>query len=63
MMVNWDTNIAKISLPTPFPVGDVNVYVVKGDALTLFDTGVQSKESKEAFSYQLGELGIQNQGH
>ena len=57
-LVNWDGNIAKIILPTPFPVGDVNVYVVKGDVLTLVDTGVQSKESKEALSYQLGQLGL-----
>ncbi len=57
-IVNWDGNIAKVILPTPFPVGDVNVYVVKGDVLTLVDTGVQSKESKEALSYQLGQLGL-----
>lgn len=57
-MVNWDNNIAKITLPTPFPVGDVNVYLIKGDALTLIDTGVNTDESKEALSYQLGELGL-----
>lgn len=57
-MMNWDKNIAKISLPTPFDVGDVNVYLVKGDVLTLFDTGVKTKESKEALSYKLSELGL-----
>ena len=43
-------------MPTPFPVGDVNVYLVKGDALTLIDTGVNTEESKETLSYKLGEL-------
>lgn len=57
-MMNWNKNIAKLTLPTPFPIGDVNVYVVKGDALTLFDTGVKTKESKEALVYQLAELGL-----
>lgn len=57
-MLNWNKNIAKLTLPTPFPIGDVNVYVVKGDALTLFDTGVKTKESKEALVYQLAELGL-----
>ncbi|MDQ7863184.1 hypothetical protein RCO48_25470 [Peribacillus frigoritolerans] len=45
-MANWNGDIAKIALPTPFAVGDVNVYVVKGDALTLIDTGVKNKTFK-----------------
>ena len=57
-MITWEKNIAKLILPTPYPVGDVNVYLVKGDALTLMDTGVHTKESKEVLSYQLGELGL-----
>lgn len=57
-MVDWNKNIAKITLPTPFSVGDVNVYLVKGDALTLIDTGVNTEESKEVLSYRLSELGL-----
>ncbi|AXN37431.1 MBL fold metallo-hydrolase [Peribacillus butanolivorans] len=57
-MVNWNGDIAKLALPTPFAVGDVNVYVVKGDALTLIDTGVKTKQSKEVLTYGLGELGL-----
>lgn len=57
-MVNWNRNVAKLILPTPFPVGDVNVFLVKGDALTLFDTGVKTKETKEALDNQLRELGL-----
>ncbi|WP_407408404.1 MBL fold metallo-hydrolase [Peribacillus sp.] len=58
-MVNWNGDIAKLSLPTPFAVGDVNVYIVKGDALTLIDTGVKTVQSKEALNAGLGELGLQ----
>lgn len=50
-------DIAKITLPTPFPIGDVNVYVVKGDRLTLVDAGVKTKASWEAFVYGLSQLG------
>lgn len=57
-MVNWNGDIAKISLPTPFAVGDVNVYVIKGDKLTLIDTGVKTMQSKEALVFGLGELGL-----
>lgn len=58
-MVNWNGDIAKIALPTPFAVGDVNVYVVKGDALTLIDTGVKTKQSKEALTQGLADLGLE----
>ncbi|WP_203361827.1 MBL fold metallo-hydrolase [Bacillus sp. REN10] len=50
-------DIAKITLPTPFSVGDVNVYVIKGDRLTLVDAGVKTKASWEAFVYGLSQLG------
>ncbi|MBM7648088.1 glyoxylase-like metal-dependent hydrolase (beta-lactamase superfamily II) [Bacillus ectoiniformans] len=51
-------DIMKISLPTPFPVGDVNVYVIKGDRLTLIDAGVKTKESWEAFVHGLSQFGL-----
>ncbi|MED1205247.1 MBL fold metallo-hydrolase [Heyndrickxia acidicola] len=57
-MSGWNGNIAKISLPTPFAVGDVNVYIVKGDALTLIDAGVKTKEAWEVFQFQLAQLGM-----
>ncbi|MCK1991413.1 MBL fold metallo-hydrolase [Peribacillus muralis] len=58
-MAKWNGDIAKIALPTPFAVGDVNVYVVKGDALTLIDTGVKTKRSKEALTQGLADLGLE----
>ncbi|MCP9492916.1 MAG: MBL fold metallo-hydrolase [Pyrinomonadaceae bacterium MAG19_C2-C3] len=38
-------NIIQIPLPTPFPVGDVNVYLIKDEPLTLIDTGAKTPES------------------
>jgi hypothetical protein len=29
----------RLPLPTPFPVGPINVYLAEGDPLTLVDTG------------------------
>jgi glyoxylase-like metal-dependent hydrolase (beta-lactamase superfamily II) len=55
-MAEWCGNIAKISLPTPFPVGDVNVYVVKGEALTLIDAGVKTEAAWQRFTEELGSL-------
>ncbi|WP_462412120.1 MBL fold metallo-hydrolase [Neobacillus sp. Marseille-QA0830] len=55
-MTEWRDGIAKITLPTPFPVGDVNVYLLKGDCLTLVDAGPKTKEAWEALTRQLQEL-------
>ncbi len=45
--------IEKIPLPTPFPVGRVNVYLLRGDPLTLIDTGVASSRSLDELAGQL----------
>lgn len=37
--------VYQIVLPTPFPVGPVNVYLIKGERLTLVDTGPKTKEA------------------
>jgi glyoxylase-like metal-dependent hydrolase (beta-lactamase superfamily II) len=55
-MTKWNDGIAKITLPTPFPVGDVHVYAIKGDRLTLVDAGTNTKESNAALVKQLAEL-------
>jgi len=57
-MVVWKESIAKIVIPTPFPVGDVNVYVVKGDRLTLIDVGPKTDAAWEALNVQLKDLGL-----
>jgi glyoxylase-like metal-dependent hydrolase (beta-lactamase superfamily II) len=40
--------IIPISLPTPFYIGPVNVYLVAEEPLTLIDTGPKTKEALEA---------------
>ena len=40
--------IVPISLPTPFYVGPVNVYLIKEEPLTLVDTGPKTREALEA---------------
>lgn len=50
--------IYPISLPTPFLVGPVNTYLIKGEALTLVDTGPFTKETETKLEYELGVLGF-----
>lgn len=57
-MVSLNEKIIKIELPTPFAVGDVNVYVVKGDALTLIDAGVRTEAAWKAFTFHLAQHGL-----
>ena len=40
--------IVPISLPTPFYIGPVNVYLIAEDPVTLIDTGPKTKEANEA---------------
>ena len=40
--------IIPISLPTPFYIGPVNVYLIAEDPITLIDTGPKTKEANEA---------------
>lgn len=52
-----DKTISQLTIPTPFAVGDVHVYLLKGDTLSLVDAGVKTKEAWEALKMQLKELG------
>ncbi|MER3111941.1 MBL fold metallo-hydrolase [Bacillus altitudinis] len=45
----------QLSIPTPFAVGDVHAYVLKGDAVTLVDCGPMTQEAQHAFVTQLKE--------
>jgi glyoxylase-like metal-dependent hydrolase (beta-lactamase superfamily II) len=51
-------NIFPISIPTPFYVGDVNVYLIREDPVTLIDVGPKTKEAAEALKSSLANLGI-----
>lgn len=57
-MTQWVNKIAKLILPTPFPVGDVNIYVVNGEKMTLIDAGPKTREAWGALKRQLEELGL-----
>ncbi|MBI3763348.1 MAG: MBL fold metallo-hydrolase [Chloroflexi bacterium] len=47
-----------LSLPTPFPVGAVNVYLAEGDPLTLIDAGPKDEPARAAL-----EDGLAAHGH
>ncbi len=47
----------QMTIPTPYPVGDVHVYLVKGDTLSLIDAGVRTDEAWDIFKNQLKGFG------
>ncbi len=51
-------NIIQISIPTPFYVGDVNVYLIKEDPITLIDVGPKTKEAAAALREKLAQHGV-----
>ncbi len=50
--------IEKLVIPTPFPVGPINIYLILEDPLTLVDTGPKTEEALEALRAQLKGLGV-----
>ena len=44
-MTNLIDGVSRIEIPTPFPVGSVNCYLIEGSPLTLIDTGPKTSES------------------
>ncbi|HMV84221.1 MAG TPA: MBL fold metallo-hydrolase [Blastocatellia bacterium] len=50
--------IEKLVIPTPFPVGPINIYLIVEDPLTLVDTGPKTDEALAALRGQLRELGF-----
>lgn len=50
--------IVRISLPTPFPVGPVNVFLVKDDIPTLVDAGARMLEAYDKLRARLQENGL-----
>ena len=49
--------IHKLQIPTPFPVGPVNSYLIEGHPLTLIDTGVKSSLALSEFEKGISEIG------
>src|SRR5215813_930722 len=50
--------IHPISLPTPFYIGPVNVYLIAEDPVTLIDTGPKTKEAMAALQESLRKVGF-----
>src|SRR5262247_4497333 len=50
--------VVPISLPTPFYIGPVNVYLIAEEPLTLIDTGPKTKEAIEALRAGLRSAGF-----
>jgi glyoxylase-like metal-dependent hydrolase (beta-lactamase superfamily II) len=52
-----DPGVTTIPLPTPFPVGRVNAYLLDGDAPVLIDTGPRSERTYDALVAALAAVG------
>ena len=50
--------IIPLAIPTPFYVGDVNVYLIKADPLTLIDVGPKTKEAADVLRTKLSAHGV-----
>src|SRR5262252_6949893 len=50
--------IVPISLPTPFYIGAVNVYLIKEDPITIIDTGPKTREAVDALRAGLRQAGL-----
>jgi len=51
--------IEKLVVPTPFPVGPINLYLIVDEPLTLVDTGPKTEEALAALREQLKKLGFE----
>lgn len=56
--LNDSVKIVPISLPTPFYIGAVNVYLIKEDPVTIIDTGPKTPEAIEALRAGLRQAGV-----
>ncbi len=52
-------NIIPLSIPTPFYVGDVNVYLIKEDPITLIDVGPKTDDAAKVLREKLAANGVQ----
>lgn len=50
--------IYKIMIPTPYKIGDVNAFLVKGEALSLFDVGPKTTEAYDAIEWGIHAAGF-----
>src|SRR3954451_7415825 len=50
--------IVPLIIPTPFYVGDVNVYLIREDPVTLIDVGPKTDEAAKALREKLAAQGV-----
>ncbi|TET10151.1 MAG: MBL fold metallo-hydrolase [Candidatus Thorarchaeota archaeon] len=55
-MTNPIDGVSRIEVPTPFPVGSMNCYLIEGSPLTLIDTGPKTAESLATIKQALLKL-------
>ncbi|MFW9806494.1 MAG: MBL fold metallo-hydrolase [Candidatus Thorarchaeota archaeon] len=62
-MMNTIDGVSRIEIPTPFPVGSMNCYLIEGSPLTLIDTGPKTakaltpiQNALRNFSYELSDI-------
>jgi glyoxylase-like metal-dependent hydrolase (beta-lactamase superfamily II) len=54
----FNMRIERLVIPTPFPVGPINIYLIPDDPVTLVDTGPKTDEAVSALREQLRNLGF-----
>ena len=57
-MVEVAPDIHMITVPTPFPVGPVNSYLITGEPVTLIDPGPAYSKARQALEEGLRECGL-----
>jgi glyoxylase-like metal-dependent hydrolase (beta-lactamase superfamily II) len=57
-MENPIVGVWRIEIPTPFPVGTVNCYLIEGDPVTMIDTGPKTPDAIETLSSALRKRGF-----
>jgi len=55
-MMSTTDGVYRIEIPTPFPVGPVNCYLIEGSPLTIIDTGPKTSKSLEALQQGIQAL-------
>lgn len=57
-IINQMTGVDKIELPTDWPVGSVNVFLIHGEKLTLVDCGRKLEKAWHVFNEALKQRGL-----
>ena len=58
VLIGYAMNIIPLSIPTPFYVGDVNVYLIREDPVTLIDVGPKTTEAAAVLRQKLAGHGV-----